>query len=201
MNLIVIDDFYADPDKVRNIALNAEYRNVQKLNYPGYQTVNAFVSEALKKKLGKLIGKPIEIHMEDVTFGKFRIMLKESTSRLKVHLDRASDWTGVLYLTPQENCQGGTAFYRHRETGLDGPVGDEESKRFGHENWENLEEAIIERDTLRDAAWEETMFVGMKYNRLVLFRGGELFHSHTRSFGQCKESGRMTQNFFFDEAK
>ena len=38
------------------------------------------------------------------------------------------------------------------------------------------------------------------YNRLVLFRGGDIPHrSNLAGFGDCLENGRLTQVFFFDE--
>lgn len=200
MNVIVFDDFYADPFAIRKIALEAEYRDVRNLNYPGYQTVHSFTSKAVRQKFEEILGKPLDISHEDVTFGKFRIMLKESKSRLNVHLDGGFDWTGVLYLNLPRDCEGGTAFYRHKETGLEGAVQGEALAKFGCKTWDELETNIIERDTLRPDAWDETMFVGMKFNRLVLFRGGKHFHCHTHSFGTSKADGRMTQNFFFNEA-
>lgn len=201
MNLIVIDDFYKDPDTIRYMALNAEYRDVRQLNYPGYQSVHTFTSDAMRKKFGEILSRPLDIPKDSVIFGKFRIMLKETGSRLKVHIDGDCDWTGVLYLNPPETCEGGTAFFRHKRTGLEGPVHGESLKFYGFDSWEDLEKNIIEQDTLKAEAWEETSFVGMKYNRLILFKGGEMFHCHTHSFGTAKADGRMTQNFFFNEVR
>lgn len=200
MNVLVFDDFYKNPDAVRSLALNASYRDVRSLNYPGYQSELTFVSQPVREKFAQILGRPLDIPINSTTFGKFRVMLKETGSRLKVHVDGACDWTGVLYLNPPESAEGGTAFYRHKETGLEGPPTPTELERFGYTSWFEMERHVIERDTLNTDAWQETMFVGMKYNRLVLFRGGELFHCHTHSFGTNLEDGRMTQNFFFNEA-
>jgi hypothetical protein len=199
MNLIVVDDFYQDPDAVRKLALAAEYKDVTKLNYPGFQSVKTYSSPALVLKFSQILGRDLIADPAAHTFAKFRIMLKESGSVLKVHLDGLTDWTGVLYLTPPDLCEGGTAFYKHKTTGLYGRASEEKIRSLGYEDWESLERDIVEPDTLDSSAWEEAMYVGMKFNRLVLFRGAELFHSHTHSFGRSKETGRMTQNFFFNE--
>ena len=199
MNIIIVDDFYQDPEAVRNLALKAEYKDVTQLNYPGYQSLKTYSSEVLIKKISDILGRSLDVDPARHTFGKFRIMLKETGSQLKVHLDGLSDWTGVLYLNPDEACQGGTAFYRHRTTGLDGRASSEKIRQLGYENWESLEKSIINPDTLNSSAWEEILFVGMKFNRLVLFKGNELFHCLTHSFGHDKTNGRMTQNFFFNE--
>ncbi|HEY1078975.1 MAG TPA: DUF6445 family protein [Bdellovibrio sp.] len=200
MNVIVIDDFYQNPDAVRDLALSAEYKDVTQLNYPGYQSIKAYSSDALTSKFADILGRRLDIDPAKHTFGKFRIMLKETGSRLKVHLDGFSDWTGVLYLNPEKSCEGGTAFYRHRATGLDGRVSIDKVNQLGFDSWNSLEKSIIEPDTMRMEAWEEQMYVAMKFNRLVLFKGNEMFHCHTHSFGLGKLDGRMTQNFFFNEA-
>jgi hypothetical protein len=200
MHVIVIDNFYSHPNDVRNLALKAEYKDVTQLNYPGFQSIKTFSSQAVVQKFESILNRRLAVDPTSKTFGKFRVMLEETGSRLKVHLDGFCDWTGVLYLNPPEACEGGTAFYRHKRTGLEGPVSAEKIRELGFQNWDELEKSIIEPDTLSAEAWEETMFVGMKYNRLVLFKGNELFHCHTHSFGTDMTDGRMTQNFFFNEA-
>ncbi len=191
MNLIVLDNFYTNPLKVRELALKAQYKDVTLLNYPGFQSIHNYAAAGVTQKIEKAINSEIELDPESHTFGKFRIMLKETGSILKVHLDGQSDWTGVLYLNLDENCHGGTGFYTHKKTGFDGPTQD-----LG---WQQIEKEIIEPDTLNQQAWIQTGFVAMKFNRLVLFRGNQLFHCHTKSFGTNLQNGRLTQNFFFNE--
>ena len=192
MNIVIIDNFYENPDVVRDLALKAKYIDVTQLNYPGYQSLHNYASAAVRKKFEKSLGINVVLDPEAHTFGKFRIMLKETGSQLKIHLDGNADWTGVLYLNPDQDCLGGTGFYRHKRTGLDGPT--------KMQNWKDVEKKIIEPDTLNSQAWELSSFVGMKFNRLVLFRGNQLFHCHTESFGTSIENSRLTQNFFFNEA-
>lgn len=47
--------------------------------------------------------------------------------------------------------------------------------------------------------WEETMFVPMVFNRLVLFRADTLFHRPTAGFGHSPEAGRLAKVFHFDD--
>ncbi len=199
MNIVVVDDFYEKPEVVRQLALGAQYRDVTKMNYPGFQSLQSYSSNALVGKFEKVLGRKLVIDPSSLTFGRFRIMLEETGSRLKVHLDGFCDWTGVLYLNPNSDCRGGTGFYRHRRTGIDNRLSEEESRARGFANWEDLERSIIEPDTLNADAWEQTGYVAMKFNRLVLFKGNLLFHCHTESFGADLKTGRMTQNFFFKE--
>jgi hypothetical protein len=191
--LIVHDDFYRDADKVRAVALQSEYSDVRNLNYPGFQSVKCFSSERLIEKFSELIGEKIDSRPDELTFGRFRVMLATSNSRLKVHVDEGVGWSGLIYLNPDHQCSGGTAFYRHRRTGLYAPP----PVTSGSETLAN-ERCALERDSLDQNAWDRVMFVAMKFNRLILFRGSRLFHSHTHGFGNANESGRLTQNFFFD---
>lgn len=195
-SLIVIDNFYKNPTAVRELALKANYIDVRGNNYPGYQSEKAFVSEALKEKILSLLKEDVEISPEDLTFGKFRVMLADSGSRLKVHIDGHTAWTGLIYLNTDEQAQGGTAFYKHRQTGIYKVLSDKQAQERGFKSWEDLERNIIERDSLEPEAWLQEAFVAMKFNRLVLFRGDQLFHAHTCSFGDNIENGRLTQNFF-----
>ena len=191
MNILVIDDFYKKPNLVRDLALKAQYKNVTQLNYPGFQSLHNFSTPSVIQKIEKAINSKIVLDPDGHTFGKFRVMLSETGSNLKIHLDGHADWTGVLYLNPNENCFGGTGFYTHKNTGYDGPTKDIQ--------WQQIEKDIIEPDTLNQQAWLQTGFVAMKFNRLVLFRGNQLFHCHTDSFGTNLQNGRLTQNFFFNE--
>lgn len=199
MNIVVSDDFYKSPETVRSLALGVKYRDVRQLNYPGFQSLQSYASLGVAKKFEAILGQKIIADPGSLTFGRFRVMLADTGSRLKVHLDGQCDWTGVLYLNTPSECRGGTAFYKHKRTGIDSRLSDDESRNFGFSNWVDLERSIIEPDTLNPEAWELTGFVAMKFNRLVLFKGNLLFHCHTEPFGTEFSNGRLTQNFFFRE--
>jgi hypothetical protein len=197
--LYVVDNFYKDSGAVRSLALNVHYQDVTKLNYPGEQSIHAYVSKGIKEKFEAILGSEIVIDEERLTFGKFRVMTDDDRSWLKVHVDGIADWSGVIYLNNDDQRQGGTAFYKHRETGLVGPPSKEQICKLGFKNYDEFEEQIIGKDTLDVEKWEQVMFVGMRFGRLVLFKGNELFHAHTHAFGRDIQDGRLTQNFFFNE--
>lgn len=197
-NLIVIDNFYSDPMAVREIALEENYQDVRLLNYPGLQSEHAFYNNRMIQKFQESIGAVIDPDVEVLTFGKFRFMTSESGSRIKVHVDGLAEWTGIVYLNPPEQCEGGTVFYRHKVTGLEGPPAPFEMINYGFQSALDFERQIIETQSLDMTQWQETSFIGMRFNRLVLFRGNEMFHSHTHGFGETFENSRLTQNFFFN---
>jgi Rps23 Pro-64 3,4-dihydroxylase Tpa1-like proline 4-hydroxylase len=70
---------------------------------------------------------------------------------------------------------------------------------MGISNFKDYEEKIIEKDTLNSDAWEVVQQIENKFNRCVIFKSNQLFHSHTQAFGKAKEDSRLTQNFFLKE--
>lgn len=197
-SVIVVDDFYENPLRVREAALKSIYTDVRELNYPGYQSDLSFSSKSVRAAFSAILNEELDIDSERLTFGRFRLMNADSTSRLKIHLDGGADWTALVYLNLPEQCKGGTAFYRHRATRLTSLPSIEAAHSWGYDSIENFEASIINPDTLNTEAWDVTMFVAMRFNRLLLFRGNRFFHSHTCSWGHGKDDGRLTQNFFFN---
>lgn len=195
--LIVVDDFYTQPERVREFALKSEYIDLSSKNYPGFESSHEFVSVKLVEALSKLVKAPISFDQTVGSFGKFRFINAHTTSRLKVHTDRI-EWAGLVYLTPGEHSSAGTSFYRHKRTLLEGPPTPEQYRTLAYKNFEDYEKDVILRDTLNHEAWEVSSYVSYKFNRLVLFKGSELFHSHSHGFGETASDSRLTQNFFFN---
>ncbi len=52
VNALVIDDFYSDPDKVRNFALKQEFK--VRGNYPGQRT-ESYLNDSMKKRLQEIL--------------------------------------------------------------------------------------------------------------------------------------------------
>lgn len=198
--IIVVDNFYKDPHAVRNFALSLEYESKSVKNYPGFQSCLPVVSASLSSKLESLLSAKINKDVSHKQMGYFRYITKNGCSRLHVHTDMV-DWTGVIYLSPDPDPKAGTVFYQHKRTKLYGPPTNEEMLKMGFVNFEDYEDKIIEIDTLDRDAWDVAMQVENKFNRIVLFRSSELFHSHSESFGADLVSSRLTQNFFMNVEK
>ncbi|MDJ0624860.1 MAG: DUF6445 family protein [Candidatus Caenarcaniphilales bacterium] len=204
-SLIVIDDFYEDPYKVRQYAFSQNFNNPSYVTgYPGVET-NSLEPEKIKhiaKRISSIIGKKLG-WPPDRPQGVFRVLQKqeEKTQTNLVHIDPCS-WTGVVYLNLPEECRGGTSFYQHKETGL--------KVMFPQKNPE-VQQAMVKynlsyhelsaktlKDTLDLSKWDEIERVSMKFNRLILFNGGK-FHGVPRVFGNTLATGRIAQIFFFFE--
>ena len=96
-----------------------------------------------------------------------------------MHVD-PTEWTGVLYLTPNAPIESGTLLFK----------ADNESM------------IKIRSEDKHEVDIDITAEISNLYNRLVLFRGRDIPHRSNRpGFGDCLENGRLTQVFFFDEVR
>lgn len=197
---IIIDNFYSDPDVIRQFALEEKYASVAKLNYPGYQSHKVFHSESIQKAFEKAIGKEIIVDTDRFTFGGFRLITEETGKMPKVHAD-SIDWAGLIFLSKDAPLDAGVGIYRHKETGLIGPPTDAEARSLGYEDAAEFERELVYRDQADLSKWEIIFQVEPLYNRLVLFKGRELYHAPIKGFGTTPEDCRITHNFFFMEKK
>lgn len=189
---MVIDDFYNNPDMIRGLALkeddwiSSEYKE---------ETNKCFYTESTIKIFEGLVNNKIRVERE-FSFGSFISYQECSTVDMYTHYDN-STWTGVLYLVPNEICQGGLTICRHKESKLTGPPSKENLNELGFNSFEDWYETYSKEKSNTDY-WEDTMFLPMKYNRLVLFKGGSMFHRASAGFGNKLENSRLVQSFFFE---
>lgn len=201
--LQVVDDFYADPDRVRALALEKGRWSPQKTDegrtYDS-ETYNSFAGSETADAFARILG--IQVHHDPARmgFGVFAFTGENANAPLTTHFDD-TDWAGIVYLTPPDRCEGGLAFFRHRESGLTGPPDEARAKELGYRDRDHWIEEVYYPDKVRPDAWEEISRVSMVYNRLVLLRGGSQFHRASSGFGADPSDGRLTQRFFFDEVR
>ena len=113
----------------------------------------------------------------------FRILTEDEDIRL-IHSDRMDgDFTAITYLSDHEEVSG-TAFYRHKETGL------LEMPEFEKLTPEEVE--YWSKDFKDDSKWEQTHFVRGDMGRMLVF-SAPLFHARVpnRGIGTTPEDARM----------
>ncbi|MER5280021.1 DUF6445 family protein [Streptomyces sp. NPDC002809] len=201
--LQVVDDFYADPDRVRTLALEKGDWSPQKTDsgrtYDA-ETYNSFAGRGTADTFAELLGIQVRHDPARMGFGVFAFTGEEANAPLTTHFDD-TDWAGIVYLTPPDRCQGGLSFFRHRTSGLTGPPDDGRAAELGYRDRDHWIEDVYYPDKVRPDAWEEISRVSMVYNRLVLLKGSVLFHRASSGYGTCPSDGRLAQRFFFDEAR
>jgi hypothetical protein len=196
--VMVVDDFFEDPDSIRNYALSLDYAKPDD-NYPGVRTelldtLNDTLFKSLSLRLFSLL-YDFKVHRAGGHVQACFQLITEEYEEGWVHSDLSTDdWciAGVVYLTPNAPLSGGTSLYK-----LTTATHPEQSK---HKNvfYSN---AAIDIDTYRKARdtfndhYEKTMQISNVYNRLVMYNTNQL-HRGDIFFGNNKENGRLTLVFF-----
>ena len=197
--LTVLDNFLDDPDKIRAWALQQEYFPSKDGQWPGLRTkpiheLNApFFQLICRKFLSQFydiinpsdsLGMSWEIKM-------YFQMVPKSYDSGWVHSDElGSQITGIVYLSPNANLNGGTSIYRNKFNILQ-PV----QARLKNSLNDPKKDSSLKDD--HNSQYEETIRVSNVYNRLVSF-DSHLFHTAQDFFGEGQDS-RLTLVFFVDK--
>ncbi len=191
-SLIIVDDFYPNPQEVRQAALGCEYPEVSgPPTFPGRNSRQKLVAQDLDQAVSQVLGERVAGATEaESSHGRFRITLAAEASRYLVHADpTVLNWVGVVYLNLPEQCRGGTAFFRHKGLNSDRtPMSQEELAAYGPSSIAEL----LRQDGNDPDKWQHLMTLPMRFNRLILYRPW-LWHSAGEVFGTSLEDGRLIQ--------
>jgi len=192
----MIDDFLADPAEARRRALKLDYDPALKNgNYPGVLSDRPLEIAGLDEIVSGILGTPV-CEAPGTVHGHCRLTLRTDKGLSGVHIDPAF-YSGILYLSADEHCRGGTEFYRHRRTGLDRvPTDPLRITGAGFDNADQLIESVVNADTLKPSKWERSFTAPMRFNRLILFSPW-MFHNSAPGFGDRPENGRLAYLMFF----
>ncbi|WP_343042684.1 DUF6445 family protein [Pseudoxanthomonas sacheonensis] len=194
-SMIIVDDFLDNAQALREASLRLTYPPQEGM-FPGRNSVERINIEGLAQQVSRLVGEPLEAMPPPQAHAKSRITLAADKGKAKVHVD-AAHWSGILYLSRPQDCQGGTEFFRHRATNTDrAPYDDREAAALGYSSAKGMVDEILERDGTDDSKWEMTQCVPMRFNRLLLLRPW-LWHTAGANFGDTLENGRLVYLMFF----
>jgi hypothetical protein len=178
--LFIVDNFYNDPNTVRDIALSMEF--VEDLRYyKGLRSTKPYRSQDIKSFFETIIGEPITNWEGHGFNGCFQITTAEDPQ--VYHCDMQK-WAAMVYLTPNAPYDSGTRLHIHKETGLFNGTQQEIGQAFAGGFYDSTK-----FDTLAMA--------GNVFNRLVIMDARNI-HSAGTYFGNSRETGRLVQLFFFD---
>lgn len=181
--LVVVDNFYDEPDKVRQIALEQSF-NPDLRYHKGQRTEKKFIAQGTKQVFESLLGRKIINWVDYAYNGIFQFCTAEDP--LVYHSDMQR-YAGAVYLTPNAPITTGTSFYR--------------SKKFPEirkcHSSDTMYNQVFENNYYDKTRFELVDIVGNVYNRLVLW-DASLIHSASEYFGSNKENSRLFHLFFFD---
>jgi hypothetical protein len=195
---MVFDNFYEDPDLVRQFALDQEFFKGNRGSWPGVRTellhlVNREFFDAFSKKLMLIV--------KDYGFTEFIELqtgfqaIDETYGRGWVHDDDPKlNIAGVVYLNPDSPLGAGTVLY-------------EDQADFNG----NMYTEIFMKDVITDTAearqqnakyreeqiknFTPTVTIESVYNRCIIFDPRN-WHSAEHFFGNSHDTARLTQVFF-----
>lgn len=182
----IVDNFYENPDQVREFALKQEYvEGGFGRGFIGRRTEQQFLFPGLKERFEDIMGKKITAWESHGMNGRFQIAW--SGEPLVYHCD-SQKWGGMLYLTPDAPYSCGTTLYAHKTT---------KARTYFDKGWDAAWKDIPGDPHLDGTHFEAVDVLGNVFNRLVIFDASAI-HSASQYFGTVKENGRVWQMFFFD---
>ena len=186
-NLIVVDDFYENPDYVREFALSQDLVAHPEL-HKGCRSEDRFFAPHMKEVFEGIVGfKIAEWHrVGGYCNGIFQYCKRGD--QLVYHCDQ-QDWAAAIYLTPNAPYDSGTSFFASKANGQR----DANDPTFNHQ--------VVFNDNFLDInRFDKVDEVGNVYNRLVIWNA-RLIHAASDYFGDSAENGRLFHLFFFDMEK
>lgn len=168
--ILHVDDFFPNPDRIRQCALEQEFREPYEVeSWVGLRTdefagtidgvdIEDYILERLYDIYPKLPAMELTwmFHLSPENVPRKNTDVDYDIEN--IHKDDTKvQFAGVVYLTPNPDMDGGTSFF------------DDDGKKIGEAKNE--------------------------YNRLI-FYPADVLHSPTKPFGEGKEGARLTLTFF-----
>ncbi len=192
-NLVIIDNFYQNPDAVRNLLDKSPATTWKKLvhNYPDARHNIMIDLSNIKEVICKITEKIYQVTIFDdlpLMTNLFKEQGFPVGSASAPHFD-PNYFAAIIYLNKPEECHGGTAFYLNKKTG-------KEYSTNSAKDFPVLNKSDFISESNED--WELLDYVEMKYNRFVLYRGN-IFHAAQIKKEWFKDFYRIVQVFFFSK--
>jgi hypothetical protein len=201
---ICVDNFYKNPDKVREFALSLDYDNMDNLTgyYPGKRT--QLLHKVDSDFFDKFCEKLFSIYYDFLSPVKWEISTSfqliypmadnpyDGRNIGWIHKDYETLFGGIIYLTPDINPNCGTSIFRQsKEIDIDlvNKVNQEKVNFYTKGNAEEHNKSL----SVNNSFFTETARFDNIYNRLVSF-DGECFHGANNFYSETQP--RLTQAFF-----
>lgn len=177
--LIIVDDFYANPDQIRDFALAQEYEEDLRW-YKGLRSKQTFATDSVKQEFERLLGCEVFDFYTGYN-GCFQVTTADNPQ--VYHYDQQR-WAAMIYLTPDAPVQSGTRLHKSKINGTRHSTDPDADAAFNGNFYDSTKFDVVDQ-------------AGNVYNRLVLM-DARSFHSAGPYFGDTPENGRLIQLFFFN---
>ena len=209
------DDFYENPDQVREFALSLEYTKVSGF-FPGSRTqplstIDKDFCEFSCQRVLSIFGD----YSETCDPNNYRALTQfQKTSRFSsdsddpvnmgwIHEDIKADLAAVIYLDPNPNIDSGTTMYTLTDNNFGKDEISEQMKKVRYDvfmstttcdidSGKHYEKSLIDNNK----QFEKTLEIKNCYNRAIMYNGDQ-FHAQSSIYN--KFDFRLTQIFFVDD--
>ena len=201
-----VDNFYSNPDKVREFALSLKYFKEENVIYPGERTEPIYLmdSDFFRLFSRKIFSLFFDLNFYDVRYSiqtAFQKIYKYECSENDfnevnsgwVHDDDSTILAGVIYLNPSPNLDSGTSFYQsYRQEYSMRDTLKIRSDFYNHQGLPSDEYASLKK--IHHSQFYKVAEFNNVYNRMVAYDGTYLHRES--SFVMDSEDFRLTQVFF-----
>lgn len=205
----VIDEFYSNPDEVRNIGLRMDYPSDIATKFAGRKQNGVYRPDWLDEKISNIVGETVTSMYDDS--GYFQVALHHDKPPVDITIDPFTlpvisenpYLMGALFLSQPEDTmilnrhRSGLKLWRHKKLGWERlPLTEEECNDSGISDHQSVFSQLIKEGN-DHSNWIETMDVKMVYNRLVLFRPFMFYSNGDGGFGKNILNSKMVQYFYW----
>ena len=196
--IVVVDNLYVNPEEVRKFSSILPYTKSKYVlqSSPGKRVKLDLDIRHLQDFTYKLIGqnKTNTFLPPSLIFNRIRSDEVLSDNQTTPHTDsvRGLSHAIVIYLNTEEECAGGTAFYRHKETGISFVKNIDDFKKVYESKKSNYKDFITESND----DWELLDLIEMKFNRMIIYPPN-IYHSGYINRKDFVNYDRVTQIGFF----
>jgi hypothetical protein len=199
----IVDNFFKEPDKIRNFALHQEFKKFENVSHAGLVTdcLSIIEPNLYNEFLKKFFSIYYDFKFEELNWiveAKFQ-KTGDNFESGWIHQDSDQNANnkvaGIVYLTPNAPSQSGTSIYKTKDNILVPSINGQ--AKYAHYYANGNSEELKKLKELEKTQFYETINVSNIYNRLISFDADE-YHAAQNYFGQYDES-RLILVFFVNK--
>lgn len=201
--VLVADNVLNNPETLRAAAIEAAFTAPPPTSkYPGLMAslpggYLPLLQHVLRQPMADIFGMRPNLNLQSYGFMGLAMTARDQMTPAQAapHTDthRLDSFASVHYFSLIPS--GGTAFYRHKATGFE-LITPTRNDKFRHVRQQELIAGLDPRE-----AYEEIAYVEPRFNRLILYRAGQLHSARLDTYEGLSidpAHGRLTANLFFN---
>ena len=204
-----VDNFFDEPDLIREFALSLDMKPSEDGSWPGLRSksLHEIDNELHQNIFLKILSVYYDLKYADISWGSGRAFFQsipkykgsDSINKGWIHMDNSDELAGLVYLTPNANPDSGTSLFKlkdeFKETYV--PFARSPDKHNFYTDRKITDKNYIKSLEKHNNQFVETVRFQNVYNRLITYDANEL---HKANSFECDQS-RLTLVFFIRDIK